>query len=52
MIVPLVDEEEWNTLLSGRPTWSISKGAVLIIAPHPDDETLAAGGMIASLRSS
>lgn len=50
MIVPVTSEPEWEAGLSALPEWSLPLVPALVIAPHPDDETLAAGGLIASLR--
>lgn len=41
MIVPTVDEAEWMTLLEGLPQFVPAMRRVLIVAPHPDDETSA-----------
>jgi LmbE family N-acetylglucosaminyl deacetylase len=51
MIVPLVSEAEWLAALSDLPLWAAPNGPTLVLAPHPDDETLAAGGFIAAQRS-
>lgn len=50
MIIPLVGETDWEAELHGIPLWQPPAVPTLVIAPHPDDETLAAGGLIASLR--
>jgi LmbE family N-acetylglucosaminyl deacetylase len=51
MIVPLVAEEEWLKALEFSPIWAPPDLPILLLAPHPDDETLAAGGFIASQRN-
>ena len=52
MIAPLVDEEEWIEALIGAPAWLPSNKRTVVIAPHPDDETLGAAGVIACQRRS
>lgn len=48
MIVPLVDESEWDEILCSLPVWFAPSRRTVLIAPHPDDETLAMGGFLAS----
>lgn len=42
-------EHEWIPLVAGLPELAISTRPVVVVAPHPDDETLAVGGLIAML---
>ena len=49
MIVPAVGESEWMRVLAGLPKYLPAIGRTLIISPHPDDETLGCGGLIADL---
>jgi LmbE family N-acetylglucosaminyl deacetylase len=48
MIVPLVSEDEWLAALEDLPVWAPPTAPLVVIAPHPDDETLGAGGFIAA----
>jgi LmbE family N-acetylglucosaminyl deacetylase len=48
MIEKLVSEAEWKDALAGLPAFTLPTGPVIFLAPHPDDETLAAGGLLAA----
>jgi LmbE family N-acetylglucosaminyl deacetylase len=50
-MTPLCSEEEWLAALERLPMWSPPRLHTIVLAPHPDDETLGAGGLIASQRS-
>jgi LmbE family N-acetylglucosaminyl deacetylase len=51
MIQPLIDEECWLARLERLPEWQPPAAPLVVIAPHPDDETLGLGGLIASHRA-
>ena len=46
----LTSEAVWMEHLQNIPVWDLPNEPILIIAPHPDDETLGAGGLIAAAR--
>ena len=48
MVVPLLLKDEWLAALEDLPVWAPSPMRLIVLAPHPDDETLGAGGFIAA----
>jgi LmbE family N-acetylglucosaminyl deacetylase len=40
--------DQWLQILRHQPAWSPQGAPLIVVSPHPDDETLGAGGLIAS----
>lgn len=51
MIEPICSEKEWISTWSSALPWQPPDESMVVIAPHPDDETLAVGGLIATQTS-
>lgn len=51
VITPLVDDATWLGRHGSLPLWQPPAVPTLVVAPHPDDETLGAGALIATLRA-
>jgi len=50
MVVPLHQEQDWMPVFSQLGSFTMGDEPVVFLSPHPDDETLAAGGLLAALR--
>lgn len=48
MLSPGNHELAWREQLNALPSWLPQSDVLTIVAPHPDDETLGAGGLIAA----
>ena len=50
MIVPITAEQDWLQLIGTLPSWRPCGCSMVVVAPHPDDEILGVGGLIAEQR--
>lgn len=48
-MTPRTTEGEWLTYLKMLPSWNSPWTKTIVLSPHPDDETLGSGGLIADL---
>jgi LmbE family N-acetylglucosaminyl deacetylase len=48
--MPVIAEETWRISLRNTPPWQPPIKSTVVLAPHLDDETLGAGGPVASQR--
>jgi len=51
MIEQITSDADWLARFANTPTWQPERKPTLVVAPHPDDETLGAGALIATLRA-
>jgi len=51
VILSIIDDQQWLTTLGEVPSWTPELMPTMVVAPHPDDETLGAGALIATLRA-
>ena len=50
MIVPLIDEKQWLQALADLPKFEVTAKRIVLVSPHPDDETLGAGALLKAQR--
>jgi LmbE family N-acetylglucosaminyl deacetylase len=51
MIVPIATQEDWRSIFLAARPWTPPCTRTVVIAPHPDDESLAVGGLTAAITS-
>jgi LmbE family N-acetylglucosaminyl deacetylase len=51
MIVPIATQEDWRSIFLAARPWTPPCARTVVISPHPDDESLAVGGLIAAMTS-
>ena len=52
MVIPITAQTKWAHRLEALPSWLPSFSPTVVVTPHPDDETLGVGGLIARLSAS
>lgn len=50
MMASQTSEEVWAGLVNSLPRWCPSSAPIMLVAPHPDDEVLGVGGLVATQR--